>query len=166
MAAYRIEIRWAFIFLGMMLLWMVLEKVAGLHDVRIHLHPIVTNFIAIPAILIYVFAFLDKRKVTYGGTMTYWQGFVTGAIMTLIIAVFSPVVQYISSTFITPDYFSHAIAYAVEQGEMQQQAAEDYFNLNNYLVQSAIGAFVMGLVTSAIVAIFTRRSVRSTQVHQ
>ncbi len=85
---------------------MLLERLTGLHSNHIDKHAIFTNFIAIPAIAIYVFALLDKRKNFYQGTMTYKQGFVTGFFITLIVTVFSIATQYITSTIISPDYFS------------------------------------------------------------
>ena len=71
MSKYKIEIKWAIIFLLMGLVWMVLEKAFGFHDVHIDKHPIYTNLVAIPAIAIFVFALLDKRKNYYNGSMTY-----------------------------------------------------------------------------------------------
>jgi len=153
----KIEIKWAIIFAVMQLLWMMLERITGLHSDHIDKHAIFTNFIAIPAIAIYVFALLDKRKNFYQGIMTYKQGFVTGFIITLFVTVFSIVTQYIISTIISPDYFSNMIEYAVSEGKMTQEAAENMFNLKSYIIQAPIGAFVMGLLTSAIVAIFTRK---------
>ena len=41
---------------------------------------------------------------------------------------------------------------------MTQQEANDFFNLKNYIVEGLIGAPIMGLVTTAIVAIFTRKT--------
>ena len=35
-------------------------------------HVVYTNFYALPAILVYVFALLDKRKNFYNGKMTYF----------------------------------------------------------------------------------------------
>jgi hypothetical protein len=35
--------------------------------------------------------------------------------------------------------------------------AEAQFNLKSYIIQSTVGALVMGIVTTAIVAIFTRK---------
>ncbi|HIA35433.1 MAG TPA: DUF4199 domain-containing protein [Flavobacteriales bacterium] len=153
----KIEIKWAIIFAVMQLLWMMLERITGLHSDHIDKHAIFTNFIAIPAIAIYVFALLDKRKNFYQGIMTYKQGFVTGFIITLFVTVFSIVTQYIISTIISPDYFSNMIEYAVSEGKMTQEAAENMFNLKSYIIQAPIGAFVIGLLTSAIVAIFTRK---------
>ncbi len=89
--------------------------------------------------------------------MTYHQGFLTGLIITLIVTVLSPLSQYVTSTFITPEYFPNAIEYSVHEGKMTQQAAEEYFSLKNYLVQGLIGAPVMGILTSSIVALFTRK---------
>jgi hypothetical protein len=161
MKKFAIEIKWAIIFIIMMLLWMLMEKLTGLHDVNIDKHPIVTNFVAIPAILIYVLAFLEKRKKSFGGHMTYLQGFVTGIIITVIVTIFTPLTQWITTEFITPHYFENAINYSVESGYMTREAAQEYFNLSNYMVMSTFGAFVMGVVTSAIIAIFTIKKDKS-----
>ncbi|WP_113922564.1 DUF4199 domain-containing protein [Cognataquiflexum aquatile] len=154
----KIEIKWAIIFALMTLLWMVLERSVGLHDTHIDKHAVYTNFIAIPAISVYVFALLDKRKSFYHGKMTYLQGFICGLIITLFVTVLSPLTQYITSTIITPDYFENAIAYGVSIGKITPEAAEDYFNLENYIIQGLIGAPFMGLITTALVAIFTRKN--------
>jgi len=153
----NIEIKWAIIFSVMQLLWMLLERLTGLHSVHIHKHAIITNVITIPAIAIYVFALLDKRKNFYQGIMTYKQGFVSGLTITLFVTVFSILTQYITSTIISPDYFTNVIKYVVSEGQMTQEAAENRFNLKSYIIQAPIGAFIMGLLTAAIVAIFTRK---------
>ncbi len=85
MKAIRIEIKRALLFVIMDLLWMAQERAVGLHDQHIDKHPIYTNFIAIPAIIIYLLALLDKRKNFYNGVMTYKQGFLTGLIITAFI---------------------------------------------------------------------------------
>lgn len=163
MKKYKIEIKWAVIFAVMGLVWILLEKLTGLHNEHIDKHPIYTNFVAIPAIAIYVFALLDKRKNFYNGVMTYMQGFVTGLIITAIVTVLSPLTQYISSTVITPDYFSNVIEYSVSKGLMTQEAAENMFNLKSYILQATLGALIMGILTSAIVAIFTRKKSASSR---
>ena len=40
---------------------------------------------------------------------------------------------------------------------MSQEEAENFFNLKNYIGQVLIATPIMGIVTSAIVAIFTRK---------
>lgn len=156
MKNFKIELKWAFIFVAMMLLWMVIEKLAGFHDNHIDKHHIFTNFVAIPAIAIYVFALLDKCRNFYNGTMSYIQGFISGLIITLIITVLSPLTQYIISTIITPDYFKNIIEYSVKKNKMTREEAQSYFNMSSYIIQTIIFTPVMGIITTAIVAIFTR----------
>lgn len=151
------EIKWGIIFIVFMLLWMLMEKLLGFHDERIEQHAIVTNLIAIPAILIYVFALLDKRKRDLNGKMTYVQGLISGIIISIVVAVFTPLNQYIINTYISPEYFNNMIEYTVENDIMTEAAAKDYFNLKSYIIQSTIGAPIMGIITSAIVAILVRK---------
>jgi hypothetical protein len=157
MKKYSIEIKWGLIFVGMQLLWMLMERLTGLHAEHIDKHATYSNFIAIPAILVYVFALLDKRKNDLGGTMTYKQGFISGLIITLVVTILSPLTQTITSLYIVPDYFTNVIDYTVEQGKMTREAAENYFNLKSYILQVLIATPIMGIVTTAIVALFTRR---------
>jgi len=154
----KIEIKWAFIFVIMQLIWMLIEKSAGLYTQHIDKHSTYSNFIAIPAIAVYVFALLDKRNNFYGGTMTYLQGLITGLMITVFVTLLTPVVQYIVSVGIAPEFFPNMIIYSVSNGSMTQDAAEKYFNLKNFIVQGWMFAPVMGIVTTAIVAVFTRRS--------
>ncbi|AKP51240.1 DUF4199 domain-containing protein [Cyclobacterium amurskyense] len=155
MKEYSLEIKWGLIFSIMMLLWMFIERSVGLHDDLIAHHATYTNLIAIPAIAIYVFALLEKRRVYYQGKMTYWQGFKTGLLITLAVTILTPLTQWITLSFITPQYFENVIAYAVENDKMTLQEANDYFNFKSYMIQSVLGAPIMGIVTSGIVAAFT-----------
>lgn len=157
MGKIKLEIKWAFIFIATMLVWMVLEKLVGLHDTHIDKHMYMTNLFAIPAILIFVLALRAKKTKDYNGQMSYKQGFISGLIITMIVTVLSPLTQWIVSTIITPEYFPNVIGHSLETGYYNSiEEAEAYFNLNNYMVQSTIGAFVMGIITTAIVAIFVR----------
>ena len=155
MSKLKIEIKWAVIFIIMLLLWMSLERIAGLHNEHIDKHAIFTNLVAIPAIAIYVAALLDKRKNFYNGVMSYKQGFITGLIITIIVTIFSPLTQYITSMFIATEYFPNIIRYSIENGKLTQEAAEKYFNMKSYIIQGLIGTPIMGIITTAIVAIFT-----------
>ncbi|MCG9972990.1 DUF4199 domain-containing protein [Christiangramia crocea] len=157
MKKFSIEIKWGIIFSIVALLWMFLEKGLGWHDENISKHAIYTNLFAIVAIVLYVFALLDKRKNFYEGKMTWTQGFISGIIISVVVAIFSPLAQYITHEFITPDYFPNVIDYSVESGAMTREAAEGYFNLQSYILQSFFFSLVVGVVTSAIVALFVRK---------
>lgn len=156
MKKFAIEIKWGVIFTIASLLWMFMEKQLGWHDELIEKQAIYTNFFGIVAIVIYVLALLDKRKNFFNGVMTWQQGFVSGMIISVVVAILSPLAQYISLEIISPEYFDNLISYAVENGRMTQENAEAYFNLKSYIIQSFFFALVVGIVTSAIVALFIR----------
>ncbi|MFN8256147.1 MAG: DUF4199 domain-containing protein [Bacteroidales bacterium] len=161
MKKYSIEIKWGLLFAIMSLLWMWFEYLSGWHSEHIDKQEMYTNFFAIPAIALYVIALLDKRKNYYNGQMTYKQGFICGLIITLVVTVLSPLTQIITSKIITPEFFQNAIQYAVKIGRMTQIEAENFFNLKNYILMGFIGALGMGILTSAVVAIFTRKTIKS-----
>ncbi|OGU58522.1 MAG: hypothetical protein A2X64_01365 [Ignavibacteria bacterium GWF2_33_9] len=151
-----LEIQWAFIFFLMMLGWMVLERWSGLHDTHLELHPYLTNLVAIPAILIYVLALIEIKKIKFAGNMSYIQAFYTGIIITIIIAILSPLSQYITSYWITPHYFNNVINYSVAHNLMTFDEAVSYFNFKSYVIQSIFGALIMGIITSAVVSLFVK----------
>ena len=154
---FKTEIKWGLIFVLMTLAWLGLERLLGYHDEKISQHPVFSNIILVPAIAVYVFAFLEKRKTDYAGVMSYKQGFSFGLIMTAVITLCVPITQSIISYLISPDYFANAIAYSVAQGEVSQEEAEQFFNLKSYIIQGMIATPIIGAATSAIVAIFTKK---------
>ncbi len=157
MKRLKIEIKWGLIFTVMMLAWMAMEKVAGFHDENIKYHYIVTNFVAIPAILIYVLALIDKKKNFYNGRMNYGQGLMSGIFITIVVTLLTPLTQYLTLVVITPKYFENMINYAVSEGKTTREAAETFFNMKSYMLQSVIFAPIMGIITTLIVAIFVRK---------
>jgi hypothetical protein len=158
MKKYQLEIKWALIFVSMQLLWMLGERLSGLHDEHIAQHAIWTNLVMIPAVTVYVLALRDKRKSAYNGLMTYKQGFVAGVWISIFVTLLSPLTQWLTSAVISPDYFANVSAYAVEQGKMTAEEAAAYFSMESYLKQTVLFTPVMGVITTAIVALFTRKS--------
>ena len=159
MNKYKTEIKWAIIFAIVMLMWMTLEKLTGLHSEHIDKHPFYTNFFSIAAIAVYVLALLNKRKRDCDGVMNYKQGVITGIVITIFITILTPLTQLITSSIITPEYFPNVIEYSVNQGLMTLEDAQNIFNLKSYTIQATIGAFIMGVITSLIVAFFTKSKI-------
>ena len=164
MKNYIIDIKWGVYFVIMQLAWMSLEKLLGFHSTNIENHQYFTNLVMIPAIAIYVFALIDKKKKFYNGNMNYMQGLITGLIISLVVTMISPITQYLVSMVISPDYFKNMIEYSVSQNLMTQQEAESYFSLNNYLMQTVIFTPVMGIITSAIVSFFVKTKIKSDSI--
>ncbi|MDX1701929.1 MAG: DUF4199 domain-containing protein, partial [Melioribacteraceae bacterium] len=65
--------------------------------------------------------------------------------------------QIITTSVITPHYFNNMIEYSVSEGHLTQAEAEANFNTGSYVIQTVVGTLIMGIITSAIVAIFTKK---------
>lgn len=157
MEKIKIELKWAIYFSVMVLLWMVLEKISGLHSTYIDYHLYLTNLFAIPAIWFMILALKDKKKNFYNGQISYQQGLISGIILSIIIALISPLTQWITSYVITPEYFPNVIQRSVEIGYYKTiEEAQANFNYKNYAIQGLIGALGMGIITTAIAMIFIR----------
>lgn len=157
MNKFKIEIKWAFIFIIVSLLWMLFEKLIGLHSIHIDKHQYLTMLFMIPAIWIYVLALKDKKKNYYNGNMSFGQGFLSGLIISIIVMIFSPLTQWITSVIITPEYFPNVIEYSLKSGYYKtREEAEAYFSLRNYIIQGLVGSILMGAITSLVVAFFVK----------
>ena len=162
MKRFRIEIKWAIVFVIVSLIWMEGEKLLGLHSSHIDKYLYFKNLFAIPAILIYFLALRDKNLHYYSGKMRYMQGLWSGLFLSLIVTVLIPLSQFITFTVISPDYFSNFIQYAVENGQMEQSEAESYFSLGNFIFIGMFSAPILGIVTSAFVSIFVRTKTQAS----
>lgn len=109
MRRIAIELKWALIFTLVGLLWMVLEKWSGLHGKLIDYHLYLTNLFAIPAIWMMVIALKEKKNIFYSGQISYKQGFWSGVLLTIFIAILSPLAQWVTTYVITPEYFPNVI---------------------------------------------------------
>lgn len=151
----KIEIKWGLIFTVVALLWVTLERLTGLHDKYIHLHPYLSMLFFFPAVAVYVLALRDKRA-SLGGKISYKQACISGLIITAIVTVLSPLSQWITQKLITPNYFQNVIEYSVKAGMMTLEQAQANFNLPSYMMQASIGALFAGILTTLIVAFFVR----------
>ncbi len=156
----KTEIKWGIIFSAAGLMWVCLEFVVGLHDKFIGWHPILTNIFAIPAVIIMVLAILEKRQ-DLGGKITFKQAFLCGLGVSIIVAVLSPLAQFLFHRIINPNFFSNAINYAVANHQATLEQAQTYFNLQSYLIQAPIFAVIIGIITSLVIAAMIKKEVRN-----
>ncbi len=156
MKNFSIEIKWGVIFIISGLLWVWIEKLFGLHDVYVAQHPLYTNLFGIIAVTIFILALLEKRRKFYDGFMSWKEGFTSGIIMTIVITLLSPLSQWITYEFISPEFFDNIIEHSYQTTPMSREEAESYFSLRSYIVQAVFGALTMGVVTAAIVAWFVK----------
>ena len=152
MKKFSIEIRWGILFSLVTMVWMIGEKAVGLHDAHINKQLLYTNLFGIVAIIIYTLALLDKKKNYFHGQMSWKQGFISGVFLSLVIAILSPLVVYITYTYVTPNYFSNMIQYFTAHKLKTQEQAEALFSTNSYILQGISGGMSMGVITGALVA--------------
>lgn len=152
----KTELKWGVIFSVMGLVWVTMEYLVGLHGRFIAWHPILTNLIAIPSVIIMVLAILEKRRVL-GGNITFKQAFLCGLGVSLVVAVLSPISQFIFHRLINPGFFENAIRYGVEQGKTTLAEAQAFFNLQSYMLQSVFAAIIIGSITSLVIAAMIKK---------
>lgn len=158
MKAIKIELKWAILITVAALVWMLLEKTLGWHNEQIADHYWLTLLFFPILVFLYTLALREKRRKYYQGAMTWPQGFKSGFLLSAFLALFSPLTQYITHTYISPNYFENITAHAVTTREMSLAEATQHFTLQSYIIQAAIGAVVGGIVISAVVAVFLKRT--------
>ncbi|MDN7124011.1 DUF4199 domain-containing protein [Pseudidiomarina terrestris] len=160
------ELKWGVLFSGAILVWLLIERLTGLHDEHIEYHAYFTNLFAVVAVVIYVLALRDKRASLPNQEMRWIEGFLSGVIIAVVVAALSPLLQIIAHYLISPDFFANMQAYTINEGLMEPAAAREYFSLESYIIQSVIGALLMGAATAAVVAFFLRTRDRDTSRHK
>ena len=156
MKNYALELKFAINFSIASLLWMILEKTLGWHDQYLAKQMLYTNLFAFVAIAIFVFALLEKKKKDYNGVITWRQGFISGMILSFIIAVFSPLVNYITYTYITPGYFDKMINLIVSEKKQTVEQVTALYNMKSFIFQGISNGLSMGVTFGAIVAYFIK----------
>ncbi|MDI1317363.1 DUF4199 domain-containing protein [Flavobacterium sp.] len=155
MKKYSIEIKWALRFTLLTLAWSIGEKAIGLHDVHIENYGLCSLLFVFPAFLFFYLALAEKKKYFYHNSITWQQGFICGAVISLIIAVLNPITQLVIYKSISPTFFDTIIAYKVKHG-MSLKTVQEVFNLKSYIIQTTLSNLSYGFVTGALVSVFIR----------
>ena len=156
MEKFKIEFKWAVIYSICLLIWMYFEKTMGWHDEKVKFQPIYTMLFGFIIVIIYVLALLDKKKNYYNNFIDWKQSFLSGAILSLLVALFTPFVLYITFEYLSPEYFKNIINYKIQNSKMTLEDAEKYFSLSNYMYTNAFSNLSNGIVISAIISYFIK----------
>lgn len=159
------ELKWGLIFSSMQIAWILMEKQLGLYGENIANHIYVTGWVVIPSVIIYLLALREKKRNYFYGQMTYKQGFMSGLWMTMVITILAPLVQYLTSEIIAPEYFPNMIKYALKEGMIKTRAlAEAEFNLKSYIIQVLWFTPMMGIFTTSVLMFFLRSSTKNKNI--
>ena len=156
MKTYKFEIKWAIVFALMTIVWMLIEKLAGLHDQHIENHAFYTKLLSIPALIVFILAMMDKRKNFYFNVFSFKKAFNMGIVLTSMIVVLIPIIYLIVLKVISPDYLTNASEYAISSGNMNEMEARNYFDFNSILLFGIITSLFSGLIISALAALITK----------
>jgi|688.fasta_scaffold174475_2 hypothetical protein len=162
MREYKIEIKWAIIFSSASFLWIAIAKYLGMFDSKIEQFPTFSMLFLIPAILIFVSAIRDKKMNFYRGGIMFKDAFVSGLIITLIVTLLTPIIQFAIHSFVAPEYLPNMINYSVAKNEMNPEDAENFFSISSYIIQSSITSLGMGAFTSIVVAFFFKSKTKKS----
>lgn len=156
----RIELRWGILFSLALMIWMFVEKSLGWHDEHIS-SQLGNHFMVLPVLyaIVYYFALREKRENYYKGIMSWQQGILCGGIVSAVVAILSPLTQYFIYHFISPDYFQNIIDYEMHKAHfpMSQKNAIDFFSMKSFIIQGVFFSLSMGIVVSAVLALFMRK---------
>ncbi len=138
------------------LMWTYLERSMGLHDSNIENHAVYSNFFGIFALAVYAMSIFDKKRNYYHGQVDWTRGFLSGLTLTVMIAVLSPLTQFVALKYISPDFIANMKAHYLAHNPAGASVADSFFSFRGMLLQGIFTIMSMGVVASAIIAWFAR----------
>ena len=154
----RIELRYAVLTSLLVLLWLIMEFEVGLQDKYVSVHPYISLLAFLIPVVTYRMALREKIEEKYG-KLSFRQAFLSCFLITVFGSILAVPVQIGFHKLVNPDFFETMIMYATEHGHSTLEQAAHYFNLQNYIIESVIGTFVVGTIISLILA-FRMRTVK------
>jgi len=109
MKKFEIELKWASVFTAISIAWVYLEKYLGYHDAKVSSQAIFSFWLLIPQALIYVVAIREKREKYYKGEITWQKAFISGVVLSAVIAGLSPAAIYLMLEVVSPEFLSSIV---------------------------------------------------------
>jgi len=153
MKKFAIEIKWGIRYTFLWIFWLYIEKSSGYYDVKISDQALYSLLFTFVILFVYYVAIKEKKKDFFKDDMSWKQGCVTGIFLTIVMAILTPFCQIIFHKAIAPEFFPNMIEYSISKGN-SRETAENYFNLLSYITQSVFSTLSLGVVISAVVALF------------
>jgi len=160
-----LELKWGVIIGMVNMAWLYLSYYLGMHDSGLAMIQLMTLVSVLLSVIGYV---LGLRAITRRFPETqYLEGLRSGAIIAGIVAVFAALSQVIYFKVINPGWTARMVEltrqYYLESGlpeaeaEQFAEGAKQTFGLGSYMIQSALGAIIIGMISTAVVMLFLRR---------
>ncbi len=161
MKNFKIELRWAILFSFILMIEMFFERYMGWHEVKYIASQYSLHYLVLIVLfgVVYYFGIKEKRKNYYEGFINWKQAFISGAMISVIVAILSPLTQFFIYHYITPNYFKNMITYQVSKADnpLTKAGAQDIFNMTSFVIQGIFTCLSLGLIVSGAVALIVRK---------
>nr|WP_317632296.1 DUF4199 domain-containing protein [uncultured Flavobacterium sp.] len=151
MNKFSILIKWAIRFTFIAVLWSYLEKLLGYHSDKISNHFSFGLIFGIVYIIIYYLTLAEVWTKVYNENISYKSSFLNLAALTLLIAFLSPFPHLVMHNYISPEYFSNAIALSEGKTAQKLEFAKSYYTLTSFVLNGIQNTFSIGILLSTIV---------------
>ena len=153
MNQFGIEVKWAGFITTLYIVWALIEKQLGWHQDFSHTIGSGLMFFLLVFVL-YVIAFLDKKKNFYANNWSIKDAFKFGMFLTGLLAILNPLVQFIIYQSISPDYFDNMIHYKMHQpsNQLKREDLELLLNSEVYIRNGIFDTLSYGIIYSIILA--------------
>ncbi len=157
-----IEIRYALIVVLFTFLWWIFEYLLGVHDIYIR-YNLVFSILGLSVIGAGTMLSIWSRREDRFTGLSFSEAFKSGMIVTLIVVIFTPLVQFFFHTVINPEYLPNLIERSVnlayEYGRSAHKARElgiSLFTVANMMWIVPLGYLISGAAFSAVGAYLFR----------
>lgn len=150
MGSIGIQLKWAAIITLFACVWAAIEKALGYHEDFSNIM-FTAFFYFVLMTFLWAFAYIDKKKSL--GKDAIWEfknAFKFGLFLTGLLAILSPIAQYIIYESISPDYFINVIEHQLSYGNQDREALEAIHNLNLSIRQGVMDAMSLGVLYTAL----------------
>ena len=155
MKKFEIELKWASAFTAISIAWVYFEKFLGYHDEFVSSQAIFSFWLMLPQALIYIVSIYQKRERYYDGEITWQKAFISGVVLSAIIAGLSPAAIYIMVEFVSPEFLSNIVEVRAAQG-VPREGLEQIYNLNAMVTQAIFNNLATGVFFAALIALFLK----------
>lgn len=152
MKKFEIELKWASAFTAISIAWVYFEKFLGYHDEMVSSQAVFSFWLLVPQALIYIVAIRQKRERFYNGEITWQKAFISGVVLSAIIAGLSPAAIYIMVEFVSPEFLSNIVEVRAEQG-VPREGLEQIYNLNSMVTQAIFNNLATGVFFAAVIGL-------------
>jgi hypothetical protein len=150
-------LKWGGIYALLMMIWPLLESILGFHNSWLEYHVLFTSVKYLPALLIFYRSLTAARHRQGKNPFPYSKAFVAGLRTTACASVLTPIAMAVSLQFLTPHFLSTMETFMVQEQWMTVEAAANYFKFSTYLIQWSVATPAVGLMLTAITAVFAMR---------